>query len=179
MPDLWNFPAPVKYTVSVQAEPAEAGMITVTPNAAEFSRGDTITVRARANDNFTFTRWSGDTSSTDSVLTIVVTKDISIMAIFDNVALLSEPAASTPGLLLPSVSVLHNGSILRFSVPRAGMVTLGIHSLQGKLIARSVCAYSGTGPRSIDLPASIGNGMYLVTLRTASGNLHRKVILNR
>lgn len=68
---------------------------------------------------------------------------------------------------------------LRYAVPRTGMVTLEIHSLQGKLIARAVKGHVHTGVHTAVLPTSPGNGMYLVTLRTLYGELSRKFTVNR
>ena len=92
-------------------------------------------------------------------------------------ALPDGPSDGAPGLFLSPVSI--NDGKLRYVIPHAGVVSLDIHSLQGKLIARPVKGYVRTGFHSAVLPASLGNGMYLVTLRTASGILSRKINLNR
>jgi hypothetical protein len=177
MPDLWNPPAPKKYRITVQAEPAEAGTITVKPDAPEFSRGDTVTIRAAAHEQFAFTRWSGDTSSADSVLKIVVTKDIVIKAMFDKVALQFVPATTTPRMFLSPA--LHTEDKIRFSMPYAGEVSLGIYSLQGNLIAHPVNGYCKKGLYSLSISGVLSNGMYLVILQTASGNLSRKITIKR
>ncbi|MBN1756784.1 MAG: T9SS type A sorting domain-containing protein, partial [Chitinispirillaceae bacterium] len=71
-----------------------------------------------------------------------------------------------------------NDGKVRYTVPRAGMVTLEIHSLQGKLIARLLEGSVHTGIHTAILPTSLRNGMYLVTLRTAFGELSRKFTVN-
>jgi len=181
MPDLWNYPAPAKFSVTAAAEPAEAGTITIAPDETEFSRGDTVTLRVAANDGFTFARWSGDTGSTDSVLTVVVTKDISIKAVFDRVALINNALITGTGESgLFMASSLKNGVGLRYSIPRAGMVSIDIHSLQGKCIFRLVHGYVSGGTHTVDIPESLlGNGRYIFTLRTGSGVLSRGVTINR
>lgn len=166
MPDLWNPPEPTRYRVTVAAEPAEAGSISVIPAGSGFSRGDTVTISIAANAPFTFERWSGDTSSTDSVLTIVLTKNLSVTAHFNKVSIQQQqPDGTKQGSLFLSPVAKSDGT-LRFMVPRSGNVTLELYSLQGKRIDRPVNTYLRSGIHTVSLPATLAKGMYLITLRT-------------
>ena len=82
-----------------------------------------------------------------------------------------------PELSLSPVSM--NGGNFRYTVSRDGMATLDILSLQGKLIARPVNGYLQTGIHTALLPASLGNGVYMATLRTGSGECSRTFTVNR
>jgi hypothetical protein len=96
---------------------------------------------------------------------------------YNETALTYGSSDGAPGLFLSPVPI--SDGRLRYAVPRTGMVILEIHSLQGKLIARPVKGHVHTGFHTAVLPASPGNGMYLVTLRTSYGELSRKFTVNR
>ncbi|MBN1757010.1 MAG: hypothetical protein JW863_01750 [Chitinispirillaceae bacterium] len=177
MPDFWNPPTPQKFTVTVETEPSQAGVISFSPAGPEYSRGDTVTVTAMSNDRYTFARWSGDVNGTDSILKFAVTGDMIVRAMFNEVGVTAPQIAK--GLPVEIANPFHGGSGIRFSVSRAGLVSLHIHSLEGKLIARPVEGYYSRGSHICSLMKPLSGGVYLFTLRTPAGTLSRTLTVNR
>ena len=71
--------------LSVSLDPAEAGKLTVTPNADVFSEGDVVTVSVAENFGFHFAAWvdgEGQTVSTDNPYTFTITDDTQLTATF-------------------------------------------------------------------------------------------------
>lgn len=58
------------------------GTVTVSPEKAEYASGDTVTVTAQPDGEYTFQRWSGDASGSANPLTIVMTRNMTISAVF-------------------------------------------------------------------------------------------------
>lgn len=68
------------FKLSTSVVPAEAG--TVSPSDGEFSAGETVTIAAVPNDNWSFREWSGDESGSSDEITISFNSNKEIIAIF-------------------------------------------------------------------------------------------------
>jgi len=68
------------YQLTTAAEPIEAG--SVTPATAEAKEGATIQVEANANEHWVFDRWGGDHSGNGNPVTIVMSSDMRVTALF-------------------------------------------------------------------------------------------------
>ncbi|MBN1602669.1 MAG: hypothetical protein JW915_13760 [Chitinispirillaceae bacterium] len=177
MPDLWNPPAPETFTLTVQTDPANAGTITVSPAAKEFSRGDTIKLKASTNDKYTFSRWSGDTSSTSAELTIIITKNMTIKALFDKVSVHPGQKKNSDGLRFSFTG--NTTDALQFSIPQPGVVSMKIYTLQGQLVEYLSDGYFEKGIHSINGLNRLSNGVYWITLRSLSECISCRLTINR
>ena len=76
-----RIPAVVNHTITVSANPAEAGTVT---GGGEFEETDEITVKAVANEGYEFVNWTeGETVvSTNAEYTFTVTADVALVANF-------------------------------------------------------------------------------------------------
>jgi hypothetical protein len=177
MPDLWNPPAPKKYTLNVQALPNEGGTITVTPSGKEFSKGDTVTLKATASNKFVFAKWNGDTTSTSSTLKVIISKDMTINALFDKVGINAKKAGYTPQLFL--LSSIDPNNRITFSIPVSGTISLGIYSAKGVLVTQLINGHYNSGIHSITMKNTLGNGVYWARLKSSSGNISEKMVITR
>ena len=67
---------------------------------------------------------------------------------------------------------------VRYSVPRAGCVSLKLYDLTGKLVTTLANGYRSAGPSSFILnPASISRGLYLLRLETGSSTITAKLVV--
>lgn len=79
-------PAPLPvYTVSTFVDPPESGTAT---GAGQYAKGDTVTLKATANDGYVFSGWweadgSHDPLSKNAVYTFTANKDVSLIAVFE------------------------------------------------------------------------------------------------
>ena len=72
------------YQLTTAASPADGG--SVSPTSDSYSYGTAVDVEATAASGWAFTGWSGDTTTTDNPISIVVDKDYNVTANFRELA---------------------------------------------------------------------------------------------
>jgi len=75
---------PTTYELTVNTDPSEGG--SVDPESGTYEEGETVEITATAADGWAFTEWSGAVSSTDNPLSVEMTDDIEVTAIFEQTA---------------------------------------------------------------------------------------------
>jgi hypothetical protein len=73
---------PQAYTLSVTKNQDEGGSVSSNPQQSEYVEGDEVTLTASAEEGYLFNFWSGDVSGNDSVLTITMSANKTIIANF-------------------------------------------------------------------------------------------------
>jgi len=73
--------APPTYTLQVTASPAEGG--SVTPTGGSYTEGHQISLQATALPGWRFDRWQGDYTSTQNPASITMTRNMSIVGVFE------------------------------------------------------------------------------------------------
>jgi len=73
-------PAGEGYTLTVNA--TGGGTVSKEPNKAVYSAGESVTIRAVPNADYTFSSWAGDVSSTTNPYVVTMTKNMVIGATF-------------------------------------------------------------------------------------------------
>ena len=71
------------FTFKAVSEPSIAG--TISPNLESYSKGTTITITAFPNTYFQFKNWSSPISSNENPITITLTKNTNVTAIFQKI----------------------------------------------------------------------------------------------
>ena len=69
-----------RYSVNVNVAPVNSGI--VNPESAIINANQTIVIKASPSVGFEFVKWTGDWTSTDSEISLVVTKNLSLTANF-------------------------------------------------------------------------------------------------
>ena len=69
------------YTLEVSPTPIEGG--TVLPASGEYDEGETIEVRATANENWVFVSWQGDVTGSNNPITVTMDSDKIFTALFE------------------------------------------------------------------------------------------------
>jgi len=74
------------------------GSVVLSPSRATWRWGDSLTLTARPDEGYRFDSWSGDTSTADTVLTVVMTDDMSLTASFSLIPGACQPVAAGTSL---------------------------------------------------------------------------------
>jgi uncharacterized repeat protein (TIGR02543 family) len=75
-------PSGTTYTLTTNVSPAGGGTVTRSPDQASYASGTQVIVKAVAASGYTFTGWSGASSSTSASLSVTMSRDISLTANF-------------------------------------------------------------------------------------------------
>ena len=75
-------PPQLTYTLKVVIMPIEAGSVTSDPYFSTYSSGTNVTLTAIPSAGYLFSSWSGDTSSTESTITITMDSNKNIITNF-------------------------------------------------------------------------------------------------
>ncbi|MBN1511188.1 MAG: right-handed parallel beta-helix repeat-containing protein [Phycisphaerae bacterium] len=71
-----------EHTVTITVSPAGAGQVALNPDRSGYATGEMITLTATAASGFAFERWAGDAGGTANPLTVTITGDLTIEAVF-------------------------------------------------------------------------------------------------
>lgn len=85
------------YTLDAQVNNPEAGSVSKSPNQARYVYGDEVTVTAVPSGGWVFSEWQGDVASVENPLTITMTQDLVLEAVF-----VSEPRYSVDLTRVPA-----------------------------------------------------------------------------
>lgn len=147
---------PVQYTVTATANDASMGSVS---GGGTFDEGTEVTLTATPNEGYRFVRWStGDTTAT---LTFVVTEDVSLVAVFEEIPVgIDEIEAS---------SIMVHSSHMNIYVKGGDGQMLTIFDVDGRIIISE--------KQESDKPHHMSAaGVYLVKV----GNSHvKKVVVIR
>lgn len=69
------------YQLTTTVSPSEGG--TISPSSGTYSEGETVTLTGTPSTGWRFVRWEGDLSSTQNLSTLTMTKDYSVVGIFE------------------------------------------------------------------------------------------------
>ncbi len=70
------------FTIQADVNPPGSGVITLMPEEESYVRGDVVDILCAPEEGYLFSRWAGDSSSTDKHIEITVDGDISLTAFF-------------------------------------------------------------------------------------------------
>lgn len=97
---------PAQYTVTVDVSPAGVGTTTRTPDKATYNHGEQVTLAAAPTaPGYNFVRWEGDVTGTENPITVPVTKNMNVTAVFAQaftVTTAANPPAGGSVILDPS-----------------------------------------------------------------------------
>jgi len=74
---------PYEYTLTVNANPDNGGVVIISPSGGSYIAGTTVTITATPNNGFTFDHWGGDVSGDSSTITITMDGDKTVTAYFE------------------------------------------------------------------------------------------------
>ena len=69
--------------VAVNTSTQGRGTVMVAPDASSYSYGETIAIRAQAEDGWIFVGWAGDIAGSEEILTIDLRADLTAIAVFE------------------------------------------------------------------------------------------------
>jgi len=77
-----HFRAPGTFALTTLAEPSEAGIVNRFPDAASYAPGTHVRLTATVVGRFDFAGWSGDVTSAENSIDVVVDRDLQVVANF-------------------------------------------------------------------------------------------------
>jgi uncharacterized protein (TIGR02145 family) len=131
--------APPTYTLQVSVSPTEGG--SVTPNGGTYKDGQQVSVLATPSPGWRFDRWQGDHTSTQNPVSITMTKNMNITAIFQGLA---------PTVVTGSVS-----NVTTTSATVSGSVTV---ESSIAVTSRGVCYATTQNPTTSNTCVASGSG---------------------
>ncbi|HOZ79215.1 MAG TPA: InlB B-repeat-containing protein [Ferruginibacter sp.] len=116
--------APITYSLTATASPAEGGSVTGT---GTYAAGATATLTATAAAGFVFSGWSGAATGTNTTVTVSMTSNLSVTATFLPVTYnLTATASPTAGGTVSGAGAYSSGSTATLTaIPSAGYVFSG------------------------------------------------------
>ena len=136
-------PVWAQFTLNVDSDPADGGVTAVFPNDGPYDDGTEVTLTATPADGFTFAGWEGDVVASESTITILMTDDTNLTAVFTAAA----PAGHT---LTAFVDPSGAGTIVRdpadFTYADGAQVTLTAFAGEGFVFT----GWSGDVPAGAD-----------------------------
>ncbi len=155
-------PQPEMYTVTLSANPAEAGTLS---GAGEFEANTEVTVSATANEGWQFVAWmsESDTLSKEAEYTFTIVSDTALTALF------VEEAGNALLDANEWACYAYDGRIL---IENAGMAAVyEVFNMEGRLVAK------GEGASTLyEVPVAV-EGVYVVRFHSADGIGVRKVFV--
>lgn len=112
------FIQPAIYSIIGSVTPFGSGRVVFSPQKNLYAFGDTVRVTAQSELGYAFLRWTGDTTGIGATLTIVVKKNLSIVANFaasvspDSIAGIPGSGQSFNGLIRQAVDLPGAGAII-------------------------------------------------------------------
>ena len=106
-----------EYTLTVLVNPTGSGTVSRNPDYSTYHYGDVVTLTPTADLGRTFTRWTGDVTSTNNPLTITIQRNTNITATFtqDEYTLTVIPVGSGTVSVDPVKATYHYGDVLTFT----------------------------------------------------------------
>ena len=74
--------AVAQYTLETEVSPADSGTVALYPTGTEFDEGELVTLTATPADGYEFVGWQGDITASESTMTIVMSADTQLTAVF-------------------------------------------------------------------------------------------------
>lgn len=121
-------PASAQFILQVDIDPPGAGIVAKFPAGDEFQEGEVVTLTATPAEGFAFVGWTGDINASESSMTLVISDDTVLTAVFEE----SEaPRYTLTAFVDPSGA----GTIVRdpadFDYAEGEQVTLNAYAGQG------------------------------------------------
>jgi hypothetical protein len=87
MPDLSTAQPKTTAKLTVEVEPPDAGVVTVSPEKSSYSRGDqvSLSVTSKDEDTYEFVSWGGDIDESSESVTVTLDCDMTVIAKFKDV----------------------------------------------------------------------------------------------
>ena len=169
-----------QYKVSIAINPSDAG--TVNPGNGTWVNGGTaVTFTSKANSGYQFKNWSGDVSSNDNPLSIILSKPLSLTANFSSTSAVDDETNSLPkhfalGQNYPNP--FNPSTTINYSIPQSGFVSLKIFNVMGNEIATLVNEQEAAGNYRVEFNSKqLSSGIYFYKLTSGRNTLVRKMIL--
>lgn len=111
-----------EHAVTVSVTPAGAGQVALNPDRTGYATGETLILTATAAPGFVFDRWAGGAGGTANPLTVTVTGDLAIEAVFAEAEV--EPELHDSTVVLDDTAQLEELGENRFRLSGDGQTTL-------------------------------------------------------
>ncbi len=130
-------------TVVTSVQPPDGGIVTLSPDKASYEKNASVTARATPADGYTFVRWEGSATGANPTVSMEVTKDLSLTALFSKASYtLMIEKIGTGTILLGNESTTPAGNTI--SVESGDTIYLSAQPGEGYVFGGWSGAVSGT-----------------------------------
>ncbi len=183
-------PVASNVTLTVTANPVNAGTIVLNPPGGSYAPGTTVAVTATPGQGYVFNGWTGGVVSTANPLNVTVNANMTLVANFTVVPSTSATPDVQPGTvriiggLDGYVNTAYENSMsILFQPRRTGTVYIRVYSLNGRLVREGVV--SGTlgtvSSFNWDLKNNDGTvvsaGVYIVYVKGGGLDIKKKIVV--
>jgi hypothetical protein len=155
------------------------GSIQRDPDQNYYAHGSDVTLTALPADGWEFVQWTGDLSGSTNPRLLGMDSDKTVGAEFrEPVTAIGAPGAPRFVLEPCAPNPVSHVALLRFSVPKTGLVTLRVHDVSGRVVLTLVDGIRGAGAHEVALPTGrLASGVYFARLRFGDQTETRKIAL--
>ncbi len=136
--------AMAQYTLETEVSPVDSGTVGLYPMGTEFDEGVLVTLTATPAEGYEFVGWQGDIAASESTMTIVMSADTRLTAVFQ------ETAAETGYTLTAYIDPSGAGTLVRdpaeLTYEDGDVVTVTAYAAEGFLFT----GWSGDVPEGAD-----------------------------
>jgi uncharacterized delta-60 repeat protein len=158
----------VRNTYSITVNQSVGGTITLSPNNSSYYSGDSVTVTATPNAGYIFSSWGGDLTGSTNPTTITVSGNMSLSAVFTQIAYTVTLSEATGG----SIALSSNQSSYHYgdSVTVTATANSGFSfSSWGGSLSGSVNPITISVSGNMTISASFVRNTYSITVNQSAG----------
>ncbi|MBN1187387.1 MAG: T9SS type A sorting domain-containing protein [Bacteroidales bacterium] len=173
-----NIPNPGMYYI-LSATVVGSGSINIVPDKKSFPAGDTVTLAPIPEAGWSFTGWTGDIESSDSVITVIMDSNIVLAANFTK----SSGISTINALVINNISVIPNpfskNAHIHFELTQPGKISINLYDINGcrtNIINDQMYA-AGINKAHLD-KGELQPGIYFIEVISNSCRKYTKVIIH-
>ncbi len=158
-----------------------SGKVDFNPSGGVYLEGSTINLTAIPNSGWRFKEWGGMISGTENPISILMDKDYSISAVFEEITSVeNEPIINEFRLEQNYPNPFNPTTKIVYQIAKSSHVTLQVFDLLGKKVAELVNSEQTPGLYQVHFSAidyTLSNGVYFYTLQAGNQIITKKFVL--
>ncbi|MFN8547163.1 MAG: T9SS type A sorting domain-containing protein [Candidatus Eisenbacteria bacterium] len=160
-----------------------SGSVAKSPDQPSYDYGTSVTLTATADPGFDFQGWSGDVTSTQNPLVVVMNADLNIVATFAASSAVAEPVVTELALAPVQPNPSSGGARSEFALPQSAKVSVELLDVRGRVVRTLASGEYPAGRHAVVLPSSsdhgLGSGVYFLRLQANGKTIVRRFALTK
>lgn len=157
------------------------GTISYSPESIsnDYNPNTIVTLTAYPTNGYKFYKWSGDISSSDSIIQLNMDSDKNIIATFTEIVSVDNLNEIPSEFVLKQnyPNPFNPNTVIEYSIPSESKVTLNIFNVQGELVETLFDNYQHAGFYKVKWsPNNLSSGLYILRMKAGAFISSRKLI---